>query len=374
MSKPRVALISSGAGYTTRGVETWMADLAIQLPRDLDLELWTGGPPPPVPRTSRRYWSLDREHRMLRGRPWGRRYLIEQWTMLPRLLVGLRRHGRTLAYCGDPVVTWHLKRFQRLHGAAVVFMNGMRLSPGWARHLDGVHLLATPYLEQARREVSAADAERFFAVPHFTDVDRFRPPTPDERAAARAEFQLPESSLLVLTLGPIGHTSGKRLEHLAAEIAGCPGAVLVHAGGEEDGAAEVRAATDLALGTRVRWLGKVPRDRVERLFRGVDVYSLGSLAEPFSIAILEALSSGLPVVHHADTVMTWQTGGGGCPVAMDQRGGAVAAFVRLAQDPAHRLALGAAGRSLALSRYAPGPVCADLVAALRSVRVRPSRP
>ncbi len=372
MSRPlRLALISSGAGYTTRGIEIWMDELAVHLPREMDVELWTGGPPPKVPRTVRRMWSLNRDHPRLAGRPWSQRYTWEQLSMLPSLMVALRRHRRTVAYTGDPVVAWHLKRLQKLHGAAVVFMNGMRLAPEWARHLDGVHLLAQPYLDAARKEVSPADADRFFAVPHFADIARFRPPSETEKQEARREFKVPEDAFVVLTVGPIGTVSGKRLDVLAREIGACPGAVLLHAGGDEEGSVGVRQAVHDALGSRAVLSGRVPRERVARLYQAADVYSLGSLAEPFSIAILEALASGLPVVHHLDAVMRWQTGGGGCAVSMEASGAAAAVFRELSADRTKRVELGTAARRLAESRYAPGPVCADLVRALEAVKRRP---
>lgn len=369
VAAPRLALISSGAGYTTRGIEMWMVELARHLPMDVDVELFTGGPPPEVPRTRRRVWSLNRDAGMLRGRPWAQRYQWEQLSMLPGLLLSLRWRRRTLAYCGDPVLTWHLKRFQRLHGAAVVFMNGMRLSPGWGRHLDGVHLLADPYLEQARAEVPAF-AERFFAVPHFADTEKFRPATAEQRAAARAALGLPTDALVVATLGPIGSVSGKRLDFLATEIAGCPGSVLAHGGGVEDGADEVRARVLAALGDRARLLGSLDRPNVVRLFQAADAYSLGSLAEPFSIAILEAMASGLPVVHHHDAVMRWQTGAGGLAVDMEKPGAAAAAFARLRGEPAFHRQLAEQSRREAEQRYTPDQVCAQLRAALAQVRVR----
>jgi glycosyltransferase involved in cell wall biosynthesis len=367
----RLALISSGAGHTARGIEIWMKELAEHLPAAVDAELWTGGPCPAVPRPARRVRSLHRDHPWIRSRPWSRRYVWEQWSMLPGVILALRRRRRTLAYAGDPVLVWHLKRFQRLHGAAVVFMNGMRLSPQWGRHLDGVHLLADPYLDEARRAVPPADADRFFAVPHFADTARFRPATAAERAAARTELGLPPEAFVVLSLGPVGTVSGKRLEHLAAEVAACPEAVLLHGGGEEDGAAGVRARVTEALGARARLLGPFPRARIEVLFRAADVYSLGSLAEPFSIAILEALASGLPVVHHRDAVMAWQTGAGGVPVALDRPAEAGAALRRLARDRAELQARSAAARAEAERRYGPAQICAHLVAALEQVRVRP---
>jgi glycosyltransferase involved in cell wall biosynthesis len=117
----------------------------------------------------------------------------------------------------------------------------------------------------------------------------------------------------------------------------------------------------------VTFLGPVPRGRMPDLYRAADVYSLGSLAEPFSIAILEALASGLPVVHHHDPTMVWQTGGGGVPVQMDIPGRAADALGRLRADPAARGRASAAARELALARYDPAAVAQDLARELGRV-------
>jgi len=107
------------------------------------------------------------------------------------------------------------------------------------------------------------------------------------------------------------------------------------------------------------------------LYHAADVYALASLAEPFSIAILEALASGLPVVHHADPVMQWQTGPGGVAVSMTEKGQAARALQHLEAEPGRRRELGAAARKLAEERYAPRVVCRELVAALHSVAAKP---
>ena len=104
-----------------------------------------------------------------------------------------------------------------------------------------------------------------------------------------------------------------------------------------------------------------------------DLYSLGSLGEPFSIAILEALASGLPVVHHHDPVMTWQCGKGGIPVSMTEVGSAAAAFRHIAKDAPRWHSLSRAARQLAVDRYSPDPVCASLTAHLKRIAANPPR-
>ena len=368
----RVALISSGAGHVSRGIEIWMLELARHLSPACGAELWSGREVAGYAGPSVRLGNIRRDSSVLRSLPWGRRYQAEQLTALPRALWELRRRRMTVAYCGDPYLAWNLKRFRRWHGAKVVFMNGMRITPRWLRDFDGIHLLAPPYLSEAQAILPPEQAGRFFAVPHFADTDRFVPPTPLQRRSAREGWGLPSEALIVLTVGPVGSVSGKRLDCLAAEVAAASStALLVSAGAPEDGVDAVRARARGALGDRFREMGRVERDQIGRLYQAADIYSLGSLAEPFSIAILEALASGLPVVHNEEETMVWQTGGGGVAVPMGQSGAAAPVFRKMEANPLFRARIALAARDLAEARYAPGQVCAALEEELRRVAERP---
>ncbi len=336
-------------------------------------ELWSGGPLPELRGNPgyRCLHALSRENRWIRRASWGQRYAWEQKAALFKSMWALQRRRADLIYCGDPILCWHLKRLQPLHGASVVFMNGTRLSANWANHLDGVHLIADPYLDQAREELGGRLKAHFFAAPHFVDTQLFTPPLPEETRRARASFGLPDSAFLVLTIGPLGRVSGKRTEFLAREIAKAPSRVhLAHAGIEEDGAAEVRAEIDQALPGRIHWLGPMPRDRMPLLYRCANAYSLGSLAEPFSIAILEALATGLPVVHHHDSITMWVSGPGGIPVDMTANGHAGESFRQLEASPERCAQLGGAARQWAVERYAPEAIVPDIVAQLSETRRR----
>jgi glycosyltransferase involved in cell wall biosynthesis len=370
----RVALLSSGLGYTVRGIESWMIDLADHLPADIEAELWPGGPVQHPSRRVRRCASLNRNSHLLSPLSWDRRYYLEQASQIPSILWNVRKFQPHILYSGDPGLCHLLHRLRRWHRTRIVFMNGMRLTPRWIQCFDGVHLLAQGYLDEAQSLLGTEKSGHFFAIPHFTDVSLFRPPSADERITARARLNLPPGTLTVLTVGPVGTASKKRLDHLAREVAQAnTSAVLLHVGSDEEGATEVRNAVALALQDRIRWLGRVDRASLRNIMAAADVYSLGSLGEPFSIAILEALASGLPVVHHHDPVMTWQCGNGGIPVAMTEIGSAAAAFRQIASDTARWQSLSRAARQLAVERYSPEPVCAALLHHLRRIAANPPR-
>lgn len=355
----KLVLLSSGLGYINRGIEVWMHEVAqhYRIP-GWEVELWSGGPAQRSSFPWRSLHGLSRDSRLLGGRSWARRYTLEQLTVLPSAIFNLRRHRASVVYCGDPVLSWHLKRSRNWHRAAVVFMNGMRLSHSWARTFNGIHLLAPQYLEEARQELAGKTTGHFFAVPHFVDTSRFVPPTPEQRRSARSRFGLPQDAFLVLTLGPVGTVSGKRLDFLAAEVARAGGnTMLVSAGADEDGASQVRQSVLAALGDRVRLLGRVERDHIPLLMQAADLYSLAALAEPFGIAIIEALSTGLPVLHHHDPVTTWVSGTGGIPVSMTTPGEAADRIRFCSAHPASFSALSTAARQYATASYSPTAVC-----------------
>ena len=194
-----------------------MVELAAHLPAEINAELWSGGPPPTSGlRPTVCLHGLNRDGRWLKGLNWHRRYQFEQLSVLTQAIVRLRLRKMDVGYCGDPVLSWHLKRFRSFHHAKVVFMNGMRLSAQWAKDFDGVHLLAPPYLEAARRELPGQRLDQFFAVPHFVDVTRFTPPTAAQRTAARQRLGLKADDFVILNVGPIGQVSGKRLVPMTA--------------------------------------------------------------------------------------------------------------------------------------------------------------
>ncbi len=365
---PKIALISSGLGRVRRGIETWIGELARNLAPRVDVELWgasrlDGWPCPtlPIPTISRLSW-------IVRPASWGARYHIEQMSAVLPSILRLRRRRIDLAFCGDPSLAWNLKRFRRFHGAKVVFSDGMRLSPRWLQDYDGIHLLAPRYLEEAAVVVHPERLSRFFVVPYFVELDRFRPPVPGEKQSIRAEFGIPNDAMVALTVGPVGRVSGKRLDHVVREVAAAgPGWRLVSAGGDEDGAGAVREEARRTLGDRVQFLGAIPRARLESLYRAADCYILGALAEPFSIAILEAIASGLPVVHHPDPITCWVSGEGGMPVSMETGGTGAGALQRLALEPGLGARMGLAGRELACRRNDPGRVTEALAERFRAI-------
>ncbi len=152
-------------------------------------------------------------------------------------------------------------------------------------HRAHLLLLATPRL--------VADSERWTGgetaiavLPSALDATLFRPPDRGERDEVRREFALPLDRPVVLFVGRA--TPRKGLGVLEAALAGlAPRPLLVVAG---------TPASDGEDRSNRLSLGSVPRERLARLLRAVDLFALPSTGEGFPVSAQEALLSALPVV------------------------------------------------------------------------------
>lgn len=135
------------------------------------------------------------------------------------------------------------------------------------------------------------DPSRVTVIPNGRSSERFRPPSADERQAARARVVPGFQGAVVVYLGSL--SAEKRVDRAIEAIASLPDAALVVAG---DGPARP-ALEDLAAHVapgRVRFLGLVA-DPVPVL-HAADALILTSTTEGMPGAVIEALLCGVPVV------------------------------------------------------------------------------
>jgi glycosyltransferase involved in cell wall biosynthesis len=156
---------------------------------------------------------------------------------------------------------------------------------------------------------SAADAylRRLKSAPPLTvvlngvDLDRFYAAR-ERRTEVRAALGLASNEKLLLQVGRISPVKQQRftLKALVSALREDPGLRLWFAGIIEDvdyAAAFDAEIAEADLGERVRFLG--PRLDVPDLLSACDVYLMPSLSEAHSIAFLEAMASGPPIVASA---------------------------------------------------------------------------
>ncbi len=124
---------------------------------------------------------------------------------------------------------------------------------------------------------------------------------------------------------------------------------LVLAGDGPERSSLTSLAAELGIADAVAVVGRTDRRRTAELFRGCDIFVLPSRHEPMGIVNLEAMASGRPVIASRvggvpEIVLHGVTG---MLVAADDVDALAGALRHLANDPALRVALGAAGRTRA---------------------------
>lgn len=134
---------------------------------------------------------------------------------------------------------------------------------------------------------SGLPAERIRVVWNGVDLDEFHPGSVNRR-----ELGLPENVPLILFVGDI-RTSRKNLDTVLQAIAQMPDAHLAVVG-SVSGSPYPKLAERLGVASRVHFLDF--RRDMPQLMRAADVCVCPSRYEPFSLVVLEALASGVPVV------------------------------------------------------------------------------
>lgn len=275
-----------------------------------------------------------------------------QLEYFPPLLMRFRREARALTHAppdhaifvarrSEPlVITFHN---YVLDSAMVPFSSALQR----VHYSTDLRLSVRAALRRAARvtAVSAATAAlvrddlgyrgAIEVIPNGVDVAAFRP---------RTELHGAASPLRVLFSGNLSRRKGAQwLAPIAARLAG-EVEIAVTAG--------LRGAAPAAM-PGLRHLGAIAPAAMPELYRRFDVLLLPSVREGMSLAVLEAMASGLAIVASdipsLHEIVADGRGGLLCPV------GAVEAFAqalqRIAADPALRATMGAHNRALVEREY-----------------------
>lgn len=165
------------------------------------------------------------------------------------------------------------------------------------------------------------------------------------------ERQATPGKMTVLHVGRIVRTKGLRDTIRAfGLLKDLPQVNLISAGEGEDRDACEQEVRCLGLGNRVTLLGKIPRKKVEALYRQADVFCFPSFREPLGGVLLEAMANGLPIITAArggpDFVVDDKSGVRVPVNNPDQLARDIATELRnLALNPERRLLLGEGARA-----------------------------
>jgi glycosyltransferase involved in cell wall biosynthesis len=233
-------------------------------------------------------------------------------------------------------------------GGAVRRGAGLAMELAGARFTDIFTTVSTSDAADARRLHIWRDP---VIVGNGRDPAVFRP-DPAARARLRAETGTPENAVVVVAVSRL--VGDKGYAELAAAMRDVPDAILWVVGERlaSDRGEDIAAMLDAAgLGKRLRRLGY--RRDVQSVLAAADIFALPSYHEALPMSVIEAMLTGLPVVATDINGPREQVEHGttGLLVAPRQSAPLAAALARLANDPALRAAMGAAGRTRAMALY-----------------------
>ena len=217
--------------------------------------------------------------------------------------------------------------------------------------------------EEIDRELAgvAFPAARRIGIPNGVDTRRFRPVRDEERRALRQEFGLGDGPVVVF-VGRLVPVKGVDvlLEAWASVRATIPDASLVLIGG---GPEPTSLGDHAAEGIHAPG----PVQDVGPYHRAADVFVLPSFAEGLSIALLEAMASGLPVVATDVGATADVVGDAGTIVPVRSARALADALVALLDDEDRRRCLGAQARQRIMARYELGRTADALMELYRSL-------
>ena len=189
-------------------------------------------------------------------------------------------------------------------------------------------------------------------IPNGIDSEFY---TPSDKTEARSLLRIDPLKKYVLCVSRLHPAKGQDvlLQAFRKVVNEVRDSVLVVVGTGSFGHELRELCRDLGLGSKVNFTGFVIQETKRRWYQASDVFVLPSLMEMFSLVVLEAMSSELPVV--STKVSGWtqlsQEREIGITVPIADSDSLAAAIIRLLQNQSLRAKLGSAGRRLVLERY-----------------------
>lgn len=324
----------------------------------------TGAPIEPVQvHFARHRWSdLWRQLRFIRThrvrvlyftdqRVWGLRYILFRLSGVRRIVVHDHTPGNRVAPRGTKAVAKRL--LARTPGVAV----------------DGL-IAVTEFVRRRHLEVTLFPAHRCFVAenglpsrPAATPVD------------VHSVFGIPSDRLALVTVGRAHRVKGVELvlEAMAQLVVrdGRRDVHLLHCGDGPDLDRFAQRAEELGLSGFVTFAGR--QSDIPGILRGCDMAIHASAAEVgYSLAVLEYMEAGLPVVVSDDPSVSAATDAGvsGLTYAAGDAGDAAAALARLLDDAALRKRLGEHGQHVVQERFSLARTHTELLRAVDALLAR----
>lgn len=141
-------------------------------------------------------------------------------------------------------------------------------------------------------------------IPNAVELDIFEESKldKDKISSIRSEFNINHNTFTACFCGRLGKEKNlELLLHYWYESSRLPGSrkLIIYGDGPEKENLK-KLAAELYIGNQVIFAGKIPHESLPEYYAACDCFITCSVSENYSISMLEALASGLPVVHLRD--------------------------------------------------------------------------
>lgn len=331
---PRIAIASPGVGRVQRGYERLFADLFHLMRGRFDVTLLKGGGRREA--DERVVPFLHRNGALLRALPYkllGNRTPYHAECLLFALgMLPLLRGGQfDVVHTIDPPLTRLLFRLRARLGLRFTLLHteGAGMAPSDYPPADHTQQIAQVLMDGALAYGHAPDVMTM--LPCGFHPERFD--VAADRAALREAYGIAPGTFVILSVAAINRWQ-KRTDYLISECARLEGDVLLLLDGSLDhGDPGLIDEARERLGPRVR-IGHVAPERVGELYKVADVMAHASRFESFGLVIVEAASTGLPVLTDDGPHFRWLLPNPACWVAMKEPGALAARLEACRRDPA----------------------------------------
>ena len=306
----RVALVSVTMGEVQRGYERLFRDLFELLRYDVDMTLIKGSGPtmgkqervPLLSKLARRPARLL-PFKAVAGSEY-KQYKADCLAFALGLLPELIAKRFDVVHFLDLPLGYMFQRLRPMLGLPqkLLMTNGCCMLPRYYPRVDCIHEITRPSYDAALQ--LGAPKELLHLLPIGIHAKRFE--RTESREALRLKYQVPADTFVILSVAAIKRVH-KRIDHLLREAKELHGDFLIWLDGNPEDAELVEEAR-ATLGTRCR-VTLVPTQDVRDLYHLADVMIHTALEEAFGLSIVEALSTGLPVLTHDSPHFQWLTGG-----------------------------------------------------------------
>jgi glycosyltransferase involved in cell wall biosynthesis len=283
--------------------------------------------------------------------------LLLRWTRQPQAIFWTF-HSANLVLTEEqlPRHKWLLKPKQWAHRQLY------RLAAHW---VSGMIVVSDQVKESALDLVGSRHRDQLIVIPNGCDIEQFGKPV--DKAQVRNRLGLSVDSRLIAAVGTLKKVKGHRylIQAMSTLVSRYPDLHVLLIGDGELKAELQLLVSELGLEEHIHFLGS--RHDIPRLLAASDLFVLSSLWEGLSMALLEAMATGLPIVASAvsGTIEAIRPNEGGFLVPPGDVAAMASAIGQLLSDPERAQVMGAAARQRVQAEFSASRQAREHIAAYR---------